>query len=95
METWKAAYIIVIVIILTGVVKYEKERYYHNKKLAIARNAKQLSTHALVRAQNNPTPQNLDHANKSAFYSNQAETAETYEETVKFAEMAVAHAEAF
>lgn len=89
METWKAAYIIVMIVILTGIIKYEKERYYHNKKLEMAKRAKGLSTHALVRAENNPTPQNLEIANNAAFYSNQAEMAETYEETIKYAEISI------
>lgn len=95
METWKAAYIIVIVIILTGIIKYENERYYHNKKIQIAKEAKQLSTHALIRARADPTPANLKHAEMAAFHSNQAETSDNYDETVKHAVLAVQHATAF
>lgn len=94
MESWKSAYLIVIVILLLYIVKSEYEHYYHDKRLKIAKEAKSVAAHALVLSENTSDPNAQKMAKAASYLANEADTSTNYADTVYYKDMTVMYANA-
>lgn len=92
MESWKSAYLIVIVILLLYIVKSEYERYYHDKRIKIAKEAKSAAAQALVLSDGNTNAQKL--AKAASYLANEADTSTNYSDTVYYKDMTLMYANA-
>ena len=94
MESWKSAYLVVIIILLLYVVKSEYERYYHNKRLKVAKQAKSVAAHALVLAENTNDSNAQKMAKAASYLANEADTSDNYADTVYYKDMTIMYADA-
>jgi hypothetical protein len=84
MNSWQAAYAVLIVVLLLYIVKYEYERYYHEERLRLGREAQQASAHAMLIAESSQHPDAPELARAVSVAANQAGTAETYQDAVHY-----------
>lgn len=84
MNSWQSAYAILIVVFLLYIVKYEYERYYHERKIQLGKEAQELSAHAMLVAESSKHPDAYELSRGVSVAANQAETAETYKDAVHY-----------
>jgi len=94
MESWKSAYLIVIIILLLYIVKSEYERYYHDKRLKVAKQAKNIAAQALVLSENTNDTNAQKMAKAASYLANEADTSTNYADTVYYKDMTIMYADA-
>lgn len=82
MQDWKIAYILLCIVIITYMIKYEYEWYYHQKRKELGREAQLYAAEALLYAQDNPSYSTV--ARQIAFLANQAGTTKSYKQALLF-----------
>lgn len=87
------AYLLCLVILIAYICKYQYELRLYTYRKHQAKNAKLASAKALMLSRNTQNPDAKYFAELSAFMSNQADTANTYEETIYYSDLAQDYAE--